>query len=108
MKTPAAILLATAGLLAAPAPAQTYPARPVRFVVALAAGGAADTVARTFATAMSDLWGQQMIVENRPGGGGVMATDLVAKATPDGHAVLFCGIAHALRPALYRKLPYDP
>ena len=45
-----------------------------------------------------------MIVENRPGGGGVTATDLVAKATPDGHAVLFCGIAHALRPALYRKL----
>ena len=102
------LLFALSALAALPAAAQTaYPSRPVRLVVALAPGGAADTVARTFASAMSELWGQQMIVENRPGGGGVVASELVAKATPDGHTVFFCGLATALRPVLYRNLPFD-
>ena len=91
-----------------PAGAQDYPTRPIRFVVGLAPGGGTDIVARIVAAKMTELMGQQVAVENRTGAGGAIATELVAKAAPDGYTLLLCNMAtHAIGPALQKKLPYD-
>jgi tripartite-type tricarboxylate transporter receptor subunit TctC len=88
--------------------AQQYPNRPIRAVVPLAPGGGTDTVGRLVAAKLSELLGQQIVVDNRGGGGGVVGTDLVAKATPDGYTLLVGSITtNAVNPALYKKLPYD-
>jgi tripartite-type tricarboxylate transporter receptor subunit TctC len=87
--------------------AQPYPAKPVRVVVPFAAGGTFDTVARVTAQKLSDTWGQQVIVDNRPGGATIIATELVAKATADGYTLLLSPNALSANPALHRKLPYD-
>jgi tripartite-type tricarboxylate transporter receptor subunit TctC len=87
--------------------AQGYPSKPVRVVVPYPAGGTVDTVARAFGAKFSELWGQPMVVENRAGAGGNIGTDVVAKAAPDGYTVLLTVQAHAISPALYRKLPFD-
>jgi tripartite-type tricarboxylate transporter receptor subunit TctC len=94
-------------VLAGPAHSQAYPERAVRFVVGFAAGGPTDIAARTFASRMSEAWGQQMVVENRGGAGGMVAAEAVAKAAGDGYTLLLCGIAHAISQGLYKKLPYD-
>ncbi|MGZ8203531.1 MAG: Bug family tripartite tricarboxylate transporter substrate binding protein, partial [Burkholderiales bacterium] len=95
-------------LSATTAAAQDYPSKPVRFLVGLAPGGGTDIVARILASKLTETWGQQMIVENRTGAGGSIATDMVAKAAPDGHTLLLCNMAtHAIGPALHKKLPYD-
>ncbi|MGZ8155869.1 MAG: Bug family tripartite tricarboxylate transporter substrate binding protein [Burkholderiales bacterium] len=95
-------------LFATTAAAQDYPSKPVRFLVGLAPGGGTDIVARILASKLTETWGQQMIVENRTGAGGSIATDMVAKAAPDGHTLLLCNMAtHAIGPALHKKLPYD-
>ena len=89
--------------------ADAYPSRPVRVVVPFAAGGGADVLARPIAEALSRRMGQPFIVDNRPGVGGNLGTDAVAKAVPDGYTLLLtppAPIAQAV--ALYRKLPYDP
>jgi tripartite-type tricarboxylate transporter receptor subunit TctC len=88
--------------------AQAYPARPVRMIVPLSAGSAADILARQLATKMSESWGQPVVVENRPGAGTTMGTDAVAKAAPDGHTLLINSAAYAASAAIYSKLPYDP
>jgi tripartite-type tricarboxylate transporter receptor subunit TctC len=92
----------------ATAVAQPYPAKPVRIMVGFAPGGGVDTAARIVATGLTDLWGTQVFVENRPGAAGGVATEFTAKAPPDGYTLMLCQIAsHAITPARSRKLPYD-
>jgi tripartite-type tricarboxylate transporter receptor subunit TctC len=98
----AILLLATAG-----AGAQTYPARSVRIVVPYAAGGNTDFTARVIATKLTDIFGQQVVVENRAGGATNIGSELVAKATPDGYTLLMGGASNAINMSLYQKLPYD-
>lgn len=102
---------ATTALLPICAPfarAQTYPTRPVRIVVPLTAGSAADILARQLATKMSEGWGQPVVVENRPGAGTTLGADAVAKSAPDGHTLLINSAAFAASAVVYPKLPYDP
>ena len=103
-------LMTSAFFLAAAdaASAQPYPAKPVRLMVGFAPGGGVDTAARIVATGLSDLWGTQVLVENRPGAAGGVATEFTAKAPPDGYTLMLCQIAsHAITPARVQKLPYD-
>lgn len=102
----AAPLLAAAPRIAA---AQTFPARPIRMIVPFGAGGISDLVARLSAEAAGPLLGQSVVVENRTGAGGNIAAEAAARATPDGHTILFCSVGMlAVNPVLYRRLPYDP
>lgn len=89
--------------------AQPYPSRPIRFIVPLPPGGGADIVARTIGQQLSDSLGQQVVVDNRGGGGTVIGADIAAKSVPDGYT-LFLGTAtsHAINASLHKKLPYDP
>ena len=97
-------LLAATGM----APAQdAFPTRPVHLLVPFAPGGAVDIVARTLGEELSKRWGQAVVVENRPGAGGVVASETIAKAAPDGYTLIIVAIGHALNPHLYAKLPYD-
>jgi len=98
---------ALAFLAVAGAAVAAFPERPVRLVAASAAGGGTDIIARLFAQKMAEIWAQQMIVDNRPGGGGVIATDNVAKSPPDGHSLLLQSVGIAYAPALYKNLPFD-
>lgn len=101
---PVVMLLACA---AAPSGAQTYPAKAVRVVVPYAAGGGTDVVARFIAQQITPQWGQQMIVDNRPGAGTNIGTEAVVKAAPDGYTLLMGGAANAINMTLLRKPPYD-
>ena len=87
--------------------AQTYPSRPVRIVVPLSPGGFADTPARMLAPRLSEQLGRQFFVENKPGAGGTIGADFVAKAAPDGHTLLLTGTPHVISAHLYKKMPYD-
>ncbi|WP_158903573.1 tripartite tricarboxylate transporter substrate binding protein [Burkholderia sp. L27(2015)] len=89
--------------------AQEYPNKPVRIVVGFSAGGSGDTVARMLARNLGDLWGQSVIVDNRPGAGGLIGANLVAKAPPDGYTLLLGDIStNAIAASLYTHLPFDP
>jgi tripartite-type tricarboxylate transporter receptor subunit TctC len=100
--------LACAGVcLAAPAAAADYPSRPIRLVVGFAAGGPTDIFARVMGQHLAQRLGQQVIVENRPGGGGNTATEAVISAAPDGYTVLVVATANAINTSFYRKLPFD-
>jgi tripartite-type tricarboxylate transporter receptor subunit TctC len=101
-----ALLLACL-LLASPVDAQTYPSRPVRLVVPLSPGGFADTPTRILAPRLSTQLGRQFFVENRPGAGGTIGADFVAKSAPDGHTLLITGTPHVISAHLYKTLPYD-
>ena len=104
----APVSLCSLACFAQPAATGAYPNRPIRAVVPLAPGGGTDTVARLVAGKLSEGLGQQIVVDNRGGGGGVVGTELVAKATPDGYTLLVGSITtNAVNPALYKKLPYD-
>ncbi len=94
-------------LSAQPAP-DSYPSRPVRVIVPLAPGGGSDYTARFIGSRLSERVGQPVIVDNRPGASGVVGTDLVAKATPDGYTLLLAYSTHAQSAQLFRTLPYDP
>lgn len=85
----------------------SYPNKPVKIVVASAAGGILDTVARTIAQGLSQRTGQQFIVENKPGAGGIIGTEIVARAAPDGYTAGKIATSHAINPYVYAKLPYD-
>ena len=89
------------------ASAQTYPTRPVRLVVGFAAGQAIDILARLIAQSLSERFGQQFIVENRPGGGGNIATEAVVRAPPDGYTLLAVGSNNMINATLYEKLNFD-
>ncbi len=96
-----AVALWTAGARAA------FPDRPVRIIAPSPAGGAIDTLARILGQKLSELWGQSVIVENRPGGLGVIGTDAVAKAAPDGYTIGLLASNHAINPLVVHDLPYD-
>jgi tripartite-type tricarboxylate transporter receptor subunit TctC len=105
MRAPA-ILVATA-VFSAGAAAQSYPTRPVHMVVPFAAGGAVDTVARALGQKLGESWKQPVIVDNRPGAGGNIAAEAVAKAPGDGYTLLITTQGFAISPGLYKKLPFD-
>ncbi len=89
--------------------AQDYPTKPIRLIVPFSTGGGNDTLGRVFGQKFNDAWGQSVVVENRPGGGGTLATALVARAPADGYTLLLSSIAtHAVSPHLYRDPGYDP
>ncbi len=88
--------------------AQTYPSRPIRMVIPLSPGGFADVPGRMLAARLSSALGRQIYVENKPGAGGTIGADSVAKAPPDGYTILFTGTPHVISPWLYRNMPYDP
>src|SRR5882762_6205995 len=85
----------------------TFPARPVPMVVAFTPGGGTDIIARIVAQKLGERWGQPVVVENRAGAGGNIATDTVARSAPDGYTILMAFSSHASNPALYGKLPFD-
>jgi tripartite-type tricarboxylate transporter receptor subunit TctC len=101
-------MLAAATALTHPAGAQDYPARPIRMLVPFAPGGNTDILARAVSPRMNVSWGKPVVVDNRPGGAGVIATEIVAKAAPDGYTILIASTGEvAVNPSLFRKLPYD-
>lgn len=91
------------------AQAQQYPTKPIRIVVPFPPGGFSDVFARIIGTRVSEAWGQQVIIDNRPGAGGNIGADIVAKAPPDGYTLCNCTIGtHAINPTLFSRMPYDP
>ena len=98
------ILLASAD----DAPAQAYPSRPIRIVSPGPAGGGTDIAARLIGQKLTEQWGQQVLVDNRGGAGGVIGMDLVAKAPPDGYSLILVYGSYFITPFVHAKLPYDP
>jgi tripartite-type tricarboxylate transporter receptor subunit TctC len=104
-----AALAAAAGLLPAASFAQAWPSRPIHLIVPYAAGGPVDLSARLLSAKLQEALGQPVVVENRPGAGGNIGAELVARSAPDGYTLVMGAIAtHAINPALYPKLSYDP
>jgi tripartite-type tricarboxylate transporter receptor subunit TctC len=88
---------------------QAYPTKPIRMIVPFAPGGATDTFSRSLAAELTQTLGQPVVIENRPGAGTTIGADVVAKAAPDGHTLLFTDLStHTITGSLYAKLPYDP
>src|SRR5690606_17923408 len=87
--------------------AQDYPNRPIRFIVPQSAGGSTDKVARVVAQELSEVLGQTVVVDNRPGSGSLNGTELAARATPDGHTLLVVAASLSISPAVRKKLPFD-
>jgi len=103
-----ALAFAAFALGAGIAAAQGFPSKSVRIIVGFAAGGTTDVVSRILAQRLGEMWGQNVIVDNRPGASGMIAGDLVAKSAPDGHTLLVSPqTSLAVAPALYGKAPYD-
>jgi tripartite-type tricarboxylate transporter receptor subunit TctC len=90
------------------AQAQPYPTKPIRMIVISAPGGSTDILSRGLGHAMSDALGQNIVLDNKPGGGGIIATETLAKAPPDGYTILMSNTSHSVLPSLHKKLPYDP
>jgi tripartite-type tricarboxylate transporter receptor subunit TctC len=100
-------LVACACPVAFTAFAQSYPSKPIRVVVPFAPGGGTDVIARYLAAGMTESFTRQVIVDNRAGANGIVGTELVARAPPDGYTLLFVSSPHSVNPGLYPKLPYD-
>jgi tripartite-type tricarboxylate transporter receptor subunit TctC len=90
------------------APAQTYPTKPIRIIVGAGSGGGVDTISRLVGQQFDQSWRQQVVVENKPGAGGAVASDQVAKSPPDGYTLLTMSISYAVIPASHKNLGYDP
>ena len=101
------VLLLAAYVQTASAAAPNYPARPIRMIAPISAGGGADVAARLLAKSLTDTLQQQIIIDNRPGGGSIIGTTAAASATPDGYTILWISGAHAINAAFARNLPYD-
>jgi tripartite-type tricarboxylate transporter receptor subunit TctC len=103
------LLWAAAALSAlAQAPAAPYPSRPVKLVIPFPPGGPLDIIGRAIAQKLTESWGQSVVVDNRPGAGGNIGADIVAKSAPDGYTILMGALStHAVNPTLYAKMPYD-
>lgn len=88
---------------------RAYPTKPIRLIVPYAPGGGNDTMARAIGGKLTAAWGQQVIIDNRPGANGLLAGEIAARAAPDGYTLFMANIgSHAINPALYRNIPYDP
>jgi tripartite-type tricarboxylate transporter receptor subunit TctC len=92
---------------AAGANAQQFPTKPVTLVVPFPPGGTTDVLARTLSQKLNELWGQPVVVDNRPGAGATIGAGIVAKAAPDGHTILMGAVHHTIATSVYPKLPYD-
>lgn len=101
------ILAAFVCAMPAHAAETNFPTKPIRFIVPTATGGGSDPLARALGAKYSAAWGQQVVVDNRPGAGMTIGIDLVAKATPDGHTMVLVNPSHAINATLMTKLPYD-
>ncbi|MGZ5909515.1 MAG: tripartite tricarboxylate transporter substrate binding protein [Reyranella sp.] len=101
------MMAAAVALAASAAHAQSYPTKPVHVIVPFTPGSATDVVARTVAQALSTRMGQVFVVENRPGAGGTIGANLVAKAAPDGYTLLVNSSGHTVNPSIYPSVPYD-
>jgi tripartite-type tricarboxylate transporter receptor subunit TctC len=88
--------------------AQEYPKKSIRFIVPFPPGGATDTFARILGQKMNESWGQQVVIDNRPGAGGNIAAELAAKSPADGYTIVIVGMSHAVNVSLYNKIAYDP
>lgn len=88
--------------------AQQFPHRPIRLVVSFAPGGSVDLVARLLAQKLAESWGQQVVVDNRPGAGGNVSAEIVARAANDGYTIYLCSPSFVINPSIYAKTPYDP
>jgi len=98
---------AVAAMLPGAASAQGWPSKPVRMVVPFAPGGNTDIIARVIAPRMAESLGQQVVIDNRGGAGGVIGSEVVARATPDGYTLLMVSASHVINPAMVKKLPFD-
>jgi tripartite-type tricarboxylate transporter receptor subunit TctC len=103
----AAVVLAPGLPVCGRALAESYPAKPIRMLIGFSAGSTTDVLARTVGQKMSEAWGQQVVVDNRPSAGGIVASTLVATATPDGYTLLMVSAGHAATAAMFTRLPYD-
>jgi tripartite-type tricarboxylate transporter receptor subunit TctC len=104
----AVTIAATAFVISPRTEAQDYPTKPVRMVVPFTPAGTTDILARIVSQKLSEAWGQQVVVENRPGAAGNLGSDIVAKAAPDGYTLLMGTVSsHGINPTLYKKMPYD-
>jgi tripartite-type tricarboxylate transporter receptor subunit TctC len=103
-----AVALTLTSLPVSPAQAQqAFPSKSIRLIIGPASGGPTDIVVRIVAARLSEIWGQQVVIDNRPGAGNTLAPTLAAKAAPDGYTLSHCGISDAIAPSLYKKLAYD-
>src|SRR6185369_16947369 len=104
---PRRVFAAVCLLATATAAAQTYPDRPIRFIVPFAPGGTNDIVARMVGVKLTEAWGQPVVIDNRGGAGGVIGADMAAKSAPDGYTLLMANVNFATNPGLVPNLPYD-
>lgn len=102
-----ALMLLAGAFAAGAAQAQNYPVKPIRMIIALAPGGGVDTTGRFIASKLSEVWGHNVVADNRPGAGGTIAADIVAKSPPDGYTLLMTSAGISITPSLM-KLTYDP
>lgn len=107
-RTAFVVMVAACCLAAGAVRAQAWPVKPIRLVHGFIAGGSVDIIARLLAAPLSELLGQQVVVDGRPGAGGTTAAGMVARAEPDGYTLFLMASGHATSPALYRSLAYDP
>ncbi len=107
MKLLKPVVLAALAAFALQSPAQTYPSKPVRLIIAFTPGSSIDIVGRAVAAKLSEFWGQPVVAENRAGAGGSIGSAVVVKSAPDGYTLLANSSAHAANPSIYASLPYD-
>ncbi len=102
-----AVLAAVLAAWTIDAPAQAYPAKPLRMIVGFAPGGGTDVTARAIVQQLSDGLGQRVVIDNRPGANGVVGTEITARSPADGYTILMVNSGHTVNPGMYQKLPYD-
>jgi tripartite-type tricarboxylate transporter receptor subunit TctC len=102
-----ALLTCVLALLAPAAFAQSYPSKPIRWIVPSSAGGGNDFVARLFGAKLTEAWGQQVLVDLRPGAAGILGSEILVNSPPDGYTIMIVATGYGLNPSLYSKLPYD-